>query len=189
MEKILLEAKNPQHVYLLVLLTIDADEINFTNFTNSGTRISDITGDIERPIVKYTESQMMDLPRMIDISKLKERNMDDMKVDKHDHREKAEVLIIIEKSVTPEKCEEIVSNQNYDGSIELGNTICNKLNALKEEIITAIQRIFKILKSPKFSRKYYINIINKKKKKERNQEGAKNMAFFRMYNDTNIVSE
>ncbi|CAG8812240.1 23411_t:CDS:2 [Gigaspora margarita] len=74
--------------------------------------------------------------------------------DKHDHREKAEVLIIIEKSVTPEKCEEIVSNQNYDGSIELGNTVCNKLNALKEEIITAIQRIFKILKSPKFSRKY-----------------------------------
>ncbi|KAF0502491.1 serine/threonine protein kinase [Gigaspora margarita] len=70
---------------------------------------------------------------------------------KIDDHEKAEALIIVEESATPEKCEEIVSNQKDDGSIELGDTVCNELDASKEEIITTIQK--KItndkLKSPK----------------------------------------
>ncbi|RIB08048.1 hypothetical protein C2G38_2147276 [Gigaspora rosea] len=60
--------------------------------------------------------------------------------DKYDDYEKAEALIIVEESATPEKCKEIVSGQNDDGSIELGDTVCNELNAPKEEIITTIQK-------------------------------------------------
>ncbi|CAG8811168.1 40786_t:CDS:2, partial [Gigaspora margarita] len=59
--------------------------------------------------------------------------------DKHDDYEKAEALIVIEESATPEKCKEIISHQNQDGSIELVDTVCYDLNVSKEEIITTIQ--------------------------------------------------
>ncbi|CAG8839469.1 16293_t:CDS:1, partial [Cetraspora pellucida] len=42
--------------------------------------------------------------------------------DKHDDHEKAEALIIVEESASPEKCEEIVSDQKEDGCIELSDT-------------------------------------------------------------------
>ncbi|CAG8589160.1 10354_t:CDS:2, partial [Gigaspora rosea] len=70
--------------------------------------------------------------------------------DKHDDHEKAEALIIVEESATPEKCKEIVSGQKENGSIELGDTVCNELDAPKEEIITTIHKNIKNnkLKSP-----------------------------------------
>ncbi|CAG8713061.1 4588_t:CDS:2, partial [Gigaspora rosea] len=75
---------------------------------------------------------------------------DKNKIDDH---EKAEALIIVEESATPEKCEEITSKQKDDGCIELGDTVCNELDAPKEEIITTIQEKIKNtkLKSPEFS--------------------------------------
>ncbi|CAG8736367.1 2332_t:CDS:2, partial [Gigaspora rosea] len=64
-------------------------------------------------------------------------------INKIDYHEKAEALIIVEESATPEKCKEIVSCQKDDGSIELGDTVCNDLDAPKEEIITTIQKNIK----------------------------------------------
>ncbi|CAG8857192.1 1506_t:CDS:1, partial [Gigaspora margarita] len=58
---------------------------------------------------------------------------------KHGNHEKAEALIIVEESATPEKCKEITSNQKDNGSIELNDSVCNDLDAPKEEIITTIQ--------------------------------------------------
>ncbi|CAG8817172.1 20253_t:CDS:1, partial [Cetraspora pellucida] len=58
---------------------------------------------------------------------------------KLDDHEKAEALIIVEESASPEKCEEIVSDQKEDGCIELSDTVCDELDAPKEEIITTIQ--------------------------------------------------
>ncbi|CAG8564968.1 9875_t:CDS:10, partial [Dentiscutata erythropus] len=63
--------------------------------------------------------------------------------DKHDDHEKAEALVIVEESATPEKCKEIVSNQKDDGCIELGDSVCNELDAPKDEIITSIQKNIK----------------------------------------------
>ncbi|CAG8645534.1 14779_t:CDS:2, partial [Dentiscutata erythropus] len=73
--------------------------------------------------------------------------------DKHDNHEKAEALIIVEEATTPEKCKEIVSGQKDDGCIELGDSVCNELDAPKEEIITTIQKKVKNdkLKSPEHS--------------------------------------
>ncbi|CAG8790817.1 18836_t:CDS:2, partial [Gigaspora rosea] len=70
--------------------------------------------------------------------------------DKHADHEKSEALIIVEESATPEKCEEIVSGQKENGSIELGDTVCDELDAPKEEIITTIHNNIKYnkLKSP-----------------------------------------
>ncbi|RIB28439.1 hypothetical protein C2G38_1492983 [Gigaspora rosea] len=70
--------------------------------------------------------------------------------DKHDDHEKAEALIVVEEYATPEKCNEVVSNQKDDGPIELADTVCNDLDAPKEEIITTIQENIKNnkLKSP-----------------------------------------
>ncbi|CAG8812231.1 13476_t:CDS:1, partial [Gigaspora rosea] len=72
---------------------------------------------------------------------------DKNKIDDH---EKAEALIIVEESATPEKCKEIVSGQKDNGSIELNDTVCNDLDAPKEEVITTIQKNIKNnkLKSP-----------------------------------------
>ncbi|CAG8757943.1 22976_t:CDS:2, partial [Gigaspora rosea] len=64
-------------------------------------------------------------------------------INKIDDHEKAEALIIVEESATPEKCKEIVTCQKDDGSIELGDTVCNDLDAPKEEIITTIQKNIK----------------------------------------------
>ncbi|CAG8741613.1 36953_t:CDS:2 [Gigaspora margarita] len=63
--------------------------------------------------------------------------------DKHDDHEKAEALIIVEESATPEKCKEIVSGQKDVGSIELCDTICDELDVPKEEIITTIHKNIK----------------------------------------------
>ncbi|CAG8826723.1 28607_t:CDS:1, partial [Dentiscutata erythropus] len=73
--------------------------------------------------------------------------------DKHDDHEKAEALIIVEDSATPEKCKEIVSGQKDDGCIELGDSVCEELDAPKEEVITTIQKKIKNdkLKSPEHS--------------------------------------
>ncbi|CAG8459731.1 8464_t:CDS:2, partial [Scutellospora calospora] len=73
--------------------------------------------------------------------------------DDHDDHEKAEALVIVEESTSPEKCEEILSDQKDDGCIELNDSVCNELDAPKEEIITSIQKkISNIkLKSPEFS--------------------------------------
>ncbi|CAG8444906.1 4173_t:CDS:10, partial [Scutellospora calospora] len=57
----------------------------------------------------------------------------------HDDHEKAEALVIVEESASPEKCEEIISNQKDDGCIELNDSVCNELDAPKEEVITTIQ--------------------------------------------------
>ncbi|CAG8847964.1 26594_t:CDS:1, partial [Gigaspora margarita] len=72
---------------------------------------------------------------------------DKNKIDDH---EKAEALIIVEESATPEKCKEVVSGQKEDGSIELNDTVCDELDAPKEEIITTIHKNIKNnkLKSP-----------------------------------------
>ncbi|CAG8668188.1 6739_t:CDS:2, partial [Dentiscutata heterogama] len=72
---------------------------------------------------------------------------------KHDDHEKAEALIIVGESATPEKCKEIVSDQKDDGSIELSDSVCNELDVPKEEIIKTIQKKIKNnkLKSPKHS--------------------------------------
>ncbi|CAG8609803.1 12271_t:CDS:2, partial [Cetraspora pellucida] len=56
-----------------------------------------------------------------------------------DDHEKAEALIIVEESASPEKCEEIVADQKDDGCIELSDIVCDELDAPKEEIITTIQ--------------------------------------------------
>ncbi|KAF0562114.1 vWA-like protein [Gigaspora margarita] len=63
--------------------------------------------------------------------------------DKHYDHEKAEALIIVEESAIPKKCKEIVSHKNEDGSIELDDTICNDLDAPKEETITTFQNNIK----------------------------------------------
>ncbi|CAG8794997.1 1005_t:CDS:1, partial [Cetraspora pellucida] len=59
--------------------------------------------------------------------------------DKLDDHEKAEALIIVEESASPEKCNEIVADQKDDGCIELSDTVCDELDTPKEEIITTIQ--------------------------------------------------
>ncbi|CAG8832862.1 1547_t:CDS:1, partial [Cetraspora pellucida] len=59
--------------------------------------------------------------------------------DKLDDHEKAEALIIVEESASPEKCKEIVTGQKDDGCIELSDTVCDELDTPKEEIITTIQ--------------------------------------------------
>ncbi|CAG8691244.1 9806_t:CDS:2, partial [Cetraspora pellucida] len=59
--------------------------------------------------------------------------------DKLDDHEKAEALIIVEESASPEKCKEIVADQKDDGCIELSDTVCDELDTPKEEIITTIQ--------------------------------------------------
>ncbi|CAG8824820.1 9263_t:CDS:1, partial [Cetraspora pellucida] len=56
-----------------------------------------------------------------------------------DDHEKAEALIVIEESASPEKCNEIVADQKDDGCIELSDTVCDELDAPKEEIIKTIQ--------------------------------------------------
>ncbi|CAG8827092.1 10426_t:CDS:1, partial [Dentiscutata erythropus] len=57
------------------------------------------------------------------------------------------------ETATPEKCEEIVSNQKDDGCIELSDSVCNELDVPKEEVITTIQKKIKNnkLKSPEHS--------------------------------------
>ncbi|CAG8733017.1 22368_t:CDS:2, partial [Dentiscutata erythropus] len=69
-----------------------------------------------------------------------------------DH-EKAEAIVIIEEPATPEKCEEIISKQKDDGSIELDDSVCNELDTPKEEVITTIIKKTKNnkLKSPEHS--------------------------------------
>ncbi|CAG8458135.1 21465_t:CDS:2, partial [Racocetra persica] len=59
--------------------------------------------------------------------------------DKLDDHEKAEALIVVEEAASPEKCKEIVADQKDDGCIELKDTVCNELDAPKEEIIKTIQ--------------------------------------------------
>ncbi|CAG8662088.1 15207_t:CDS:2, partial [Cetraspora pellucida] len=59
--------------------------------------------------------------------------------DKLDDHEKAEALIIVEESASPEKCKEIVADQKDDGCIELSDAVCDELDTPKEEIITTIQ--------------------------------------------------
>ncbi|CAG8437102.1 2128_t:CDS:10, partial [Scutellospora calospora] len=73
--------------------------------------------------------------------------------DDHDDHEKAEALIIIEELASPEKWKEIISDQKDDGCIELSDSICNELDAPKEEVITTIQKKISYikLKSPEFS--------------------------------------
>ncbi|CAG8647830.1 13738_t:CDS:2, partial [Dentiscutata heterogama] len=56
-----------------------------------------------------------------------------------DHKKDA-AITIVQKSTSSEKCEEIVSKQKDDGSIELDDSICNELDASKEEIIITIQK-------------------------------------------------
>ncbi|CAG8575162.1 1940_t:CDS:2 [Dentiscutata erythropus] len=60
-----------------------------------------------------------------------------------DDHEKAEALIVVEESGTPEKCKEIVSDEKDDGCIELDDSVCNELDTPKENIINTIQRIAK----------------------------------------------
>ncbi|CAG8815286.1 14767_t:CDS:1, partial [Cetraspora pellucida] len=56
-----------------------------------------------------------------------------------DDHEKAEALIVVEESASPEKCNEVVADQKDDGCIELSDTVCDELDAPKEEIIKTIQ--------------------------------------------------
>ncbi|CAG8723896.1 19540_t:CDS:2, partial [Gigaspora rosea] len=89
-------------------------------------------------------------------------------IDKHDD---LEALIIVEESATPEKCKEVVSGQKYVGSIELCDTVCDKLDIPKEEIITTIHKNIKNnkLKLPECADNYVIDhsikkVIKDKKK-------------------------
>ncbi|CAG8841096.1 7672_t:CDS:2, partial [Racocetra persica] len=43
-------------------------------------------------------------------------------------------------SSSPDKCKEIVADQKDDGCIELIDTVCDELDAPKEEIIMTIQK-------------------------------------------------
>ncbi|CAG8444177.1 4098_t:CDS:2 [Dentiscutata erythropus] len=52
---------------------------------------------------------------------------------------KTDIFIAVQDSVSSERYKEIVSKQRDDGSIELDDVVCNELEVLKEEIITAIQ--------------------------------------------------
>ncbi|CAG8473033.1 16323_t:CDS:10, partial [Dentiscutata erythropus] len=81
--------------------------------------------------------------------------------DNHDDHEKAEALIVIGESASPDKCNEIVLGQKDDGSIELSDSVCNELDAPKEEIIAAIQKKIKNnkLKSPEFLPSFETAII------------------------------
>ncbi|CAG8472098.1 1000_t:CDS:10 [Gigaspora rosea] len=87
--------------------------------------------------------------------------------DKFDDHEKAEALIIVEESATPEKCKDIVSNQKDDGSIELVDTICNELDVPKEEINKTIQ---KKTKNTKLRSMFTNKSKSEKEKKSRRYE-------------------
>ncbi|CAG8788703.1 10769_t:CDS:2, partial [Racocetra persica] len=56
-----------------------------------------------------------------------------------DDHEEAEALIVVEESASPEKCKKIVACQSEDGCIELSDTVCDELDAPKEEIINTIK--------------------------------------------------
>ncbi|CAG8826032.1 6478_t:CDS:1, partial [Cetraspora pellucida] len=66
--------------------------------------------------------------------------------------EKAEALTIVRDSASPEKCNEIVADQKDDGCIELSDTVCDELDAPKEEIIKTIKKNItnKKLQSPEY---------------------------------------
>jgi len=68
-----------------------------------------------------------------------------------DQEERRKVLSAIQDAASPEHCQEIVSKQKDDGSIELDDTVCNELDVPKEDIINEIQNNVtnEKLKSPK----------------------------------------
>ncbi|CAG8668491.1 16148_t:CDS:2, partial [Cetraspora pellucida] len=105
----------------------------------------------ERPnssqLIEWIENMIKDikqLPGIITLSSVPQIDLFEkalrFKKDKEpDDHEKAEALIVVEESASLEKCNEIVADQKNDGCIELSDTVCDELDAPKEEIITTIQ--------------------------------------------------
>ncbi|CAG8817595.1 19139_t:CDS:1, partial [Gigaspora rosea] len=56
-----------------------------------------------------------------------------------DHK-KDKAIAIVQDAASPDKCQEIVSKQKEDGSIELDDSVCKELGAPKEDIITTIKK-------------------------------------------------
>ncbi|CAG8725754.1 3161_t:CDS:2, partial [Racocetra persica] len=98
--------------------------------------------------------------------------------DKLDDHEKAEALIVVEEAASPEKCKEIVADQKDDGCIELKDTVCDELDAPKEEIIKTIQKNITNpkLKLPESSLETAVNLSYLKKAAPKHEDVWKDKA-------------
>ncbi|CAG8854710.1 31551_t:CDS:1, partial [Gigaspora margarita] len=77
----------------------------------------DIPVDVIPVVKKETEKELLDCTDKYDVA-----------------------ITIVQDAASPDKCEEIVSKQKDDGSIELDDSVCFELGAPKEDIITTIKK-------------------------------------------------
>ncbi|CAG8784454.1 17255_t:CDS:1, partial [Cetraspora pellucida] len=64
---------------------------------------------------------------------------------------KRNAVATIQESTTPEKCDDIVSNQNNDGSFEINETICKDIDVPVTNVVTEVKKCTQNpkLRSPK----------------------------------------
>ncbi|KAF0332761.1 serine/threonine protein kinase, partial [Gigaspora margarita] len=97
--------------------------------------------DKDKKARKYLSEQIGDAELEKELLDCADKYVVDNVTKKVEKDHKKEVAItIVQEAASPDKCQEIVSKQKDDGSIELDDSLCNELNVPKENIITSLKR-------------------------------------------------